>query len=60
MSGMIIAAGIGAAVSIGGSIFGASKAKRARRKAEKKSKRLNAKIEHLERNRTKLLTLLRV
>ena len=38
MSGLI-AAGIGAAISIGGSIFGASKAKRERRKAERKGKR---------------------
>ena len=48
MSGLI-AAGIGAAVSIGTTIFGASKAKRDRRRAEKKAKRLNAKIEHLEK-----------
>ena len=49
------AAGIGAAVSIGGSIFGASRAKRQRRKAERKASRLNAKIEHLEKNRTKIV-----
>ena len=54
MSGLI-AAGIGAAVSIGTTIFGASKAKRDRRRAEKKAKRLNAKIEHLEKNRTKII-----
>ena len=39
MSSVLIAAGIGAAVSIGGTIFGASKAKRDRRRAEKKAKR---------------------
>ena len=55
MSSVLIAAGIGAAVSIGGTIFGASKAKRERRRAEKKAKRLNAKIEHLEKNRTKII-----
>tara|TARA_R110000765_G_scaffold317600_3_gene409972 strand:- start:1030 stop:1758 length:729 start_codon:yes stop_codon:yes gene_type:complete len=48
-------AGIGAAISIGGSIFGASKAKRERRRAERKGKRLTAKIEHLEKNRTKIV-----
>jgi hypothetical protein len=48
-------AGIGAAISIGGSIFGASKAKRERRRAEQKGKRLTAKIEHLEKNRTKIV-----
>ena len=55
MSSVLIAAGIGAAVSIGGTIFVASKAKRERRRAEKKAKRLNAKIEHLEKNRTKII-----
>ena len=55
MASVLIAAGIGAAISIGGSIFAASKAKRERRRAEKKAKRINAKIEHLERNRTKIV-----
>tara|TARA_E500000331_G_scaffold356558_1_gene415257 strand:+ start:5586 stop:6317 length:732 start_codon:yes stop_codon:yes gene_type:complete len=49
------AAGIGAAVSIGGSIFGASRAKKQRRKADRKAKRLNAEINHLENNRTKIV-----
>ena len=57
MSGLI-AAGIGAAVSIGTTIFGASRAKKQRRKAERKAKRLNAKIEHLEKNRTKIQKVL--
>jgi len=54
MSGLL-AAGIGAAISIGGTIFAASKAKRERRRAERKGKRINAKIEHLEKNRTKIV-----
>jgi len=48
-------AGIGAAVSIGGSIFGASRAKKQRRKADRKAKRLNAEINYLENNRTKIV-----
>ena len=51
----LIAAGIGAAVSIGTTIFGASRAKKQRRRAERKAKRINAKIEHLEKNRTKII-----
>jgi len=39
-----IAAGIGAAVSIGGSIFGASRAKKAERRATKQKKALQARI----------------
>ena len=54
MSGLI-AAGIGAAVSIGTTIFGASRAKKQRRRAERKAKRINAKIEHLEKNRAKII-----
>ena len=42
MSGLI-AAGIGAAVSIGTTIFGASRAKKQRRRAERKAKRKTAK-----------------
>lgn len=50
-----IAAAVGGAISIGGSIFGASKAKRERRKAERKAKRLDSQIKHLENNRTAIV-----
>ena len=48
-------AGIGAAVSIGGSLFGASKAKKAKRAADRKAKRLEAEITQLENNRQEII-----
>ena len=49
------AAGIGAAVSIGTSIWQASKEKKKARKANRKAKRLDSQIKHLEKNRTKII-----
>jgi hypothetical protein len=43
-----IAAGIGAAVSIGGSIFGASKAKKAERRARKQKQALQRELKAAE------------
>jgi len=51
----VVAAGIGAAVSIGGGIFGSSAARRARRRAERKAKKLEAKLAQLEMNRQEII-----
>ena len=51
----VAAAGIGAAVSIGGGIFGASAARRARRRAERQAKRLEGKLAVLEANRQEII-----
>ena len=48
---MPIAAAIGAAVKIGGAIFGGARAKREARRQRKRQKALNKKINHLEANR---------
>ncbi len=51
----VVAAGVGAAVSIGGGIFGASAARRARKRAERKAKRLESKLAALEANRQEII-----
>ena len=51
----VVAAGVGAAVSIGGGIFGASAARRARRRAERKAKKLEGKLAQLEANRQEII-----
>tara|TARA_R100000951_G_scaffold111416_2_gene110430 strand:- start:2383 stop:3051 length:669 start_codon:yes stop_codon:yes gene_type:complete len=51
----VVAAGVGAAVSIGGGIFGASAARRARRRAERKAKKLEGKLASLEANRQEII-----
>ena len=51
MSGMIVAAGIGAATSIVGGIFGNRKAKKAARKAARERDRVNKAITAFENNR---------
>ena len=51
----VVAAGIGAAVSIGGGIFGASAARRARRRAERQAKKLEGKLAQLEANRQEII-----
>ena len=51
----VVAAGIGAAVSIGGGIFGASAARRAKRRAERKAKKLEGKLARLEANRQEII-----
>ena len=54
MSG-IIAAGIGAAVSIGTTIYGAIKAKKAEEKANKRATRAAAEIKRLESQRQEII-----
>ena len=51
----VVAAGIGAAVSIGGGIFGSSAARRAKRRAERKAKKLEGKLARLEANRQEII-----
>ena len=51
----VVAAGVGAAVSIGGGIFGASAARRARKRAERKAKKLEGKLAQLEANRQEII-----
>ena len=48
---MPAAAAIGAAIKIGGAIFGAGRAKREARRQRKRARALNKKINHLEANR---------
>ncbi len=48
---MPVAAAIGAAVKIGGAIFGGARAKREARRQRKRQRALNKKINHLEANR---------
>jgi hypothetical protein len=51
----VVAAGIGAAISIGGSIFGSSSARRAKRRAARKARRLEGKLRQMEANRQKII-----
>ena len=51
----IIAAGIGAAISIGGAIFAASKAKKAEKKAARRAKRAGNEIKRLEGQRQEII-----
>jgi hypothetical protein len=51
----VIAAGIGAAVSIGGAIFGSSAARRAKRAAARKARKLEGKLRKMEANRQKII-----
>ena len=51
----VVAAGIGAAVSIGGSIFGSSSARRAKRRAARKARRLEGKLRQMEANRQAII-----
>ena len=51
----VVAAGIGAAVSIGGAIFGSSAARRAKRRAARKAKRLEGKLRQMEANRQAII-----
>ena len=51
----VVAAGIGAAVSIGGAIFGSSSARRAKRRAARKARRLEGKLRQMEANRQKII-----
>ena len=51
----VVAAGIGAAVSIGGGIFGASSARREARRKARKARKLEAKLNQLEANRQEII-----
>lgn len=51
----VVAAGIGAAVSIGGGIFGASRARKEARRRERQAKKLEAKLNRLEANRQQII-----
>ncbi len=51
----VVAAGVGAAVSIGGGIFGASRARREARRRERQAKKLEAKLNRLEANRQQII-----
>ena len=51
----VVAAGIGAAVSIGGSIFGSSAARRAKRRAARQARKLEGKLRQMEANRQKII-----
>jgi hypothetical protein len=51
----VVAAGIGAAVSIGGAIFGSSAARRAKRRAARKARRLEGKLRQMEANRQAII-----
>jgi len=51
----VVAAGVGAAVSIGGGIFGASRARKEARRRERQAKKLEAKLNRLEANRQQII-----
>ena len=51
----VVAAGVGAAVSIGGGIFGSSAARRAARRARRKARKLEKKLSQLEANRQEII-----
>ncbi len=51
----VVAAGIGAAVSIGGGIFGASKARKAARRKARQARALEKKLKQLEDNRQEII-----
>lgn len=51
----VVAAGIGAAVSIGGGIFGASSARREARRKARKARKLERKLNQLEANRQEII-----
>lgn len=51
----VVAAGIGAALSIGGSIFGSSAARRAKRRAARKARKLEGKLRQMEANRQAII-----
>lgn len=51
----VVAAGIGAAISIGGSIFGSSAARKAKRRAARKARKLEGKLRQMEANRQDII-----
>jgi hypothetical protein len=51
----VVAAGIGAAVSIGGAIFGSSAARRAKRRAARQARKLEGKLRQMEANRQAII-----
>mgnify|MGYP003624591929 FL=1 len=51
----VVAAGIGAAISIGGAIFGSSAARRAKRRAARKARKLEGKLRQMEANRQEII-----
>ena len=51
----VVAAGIGAAVSIGGAIFGSSAARRAKRRAARQARKLEGKLRQMEANRQDII-----
>ena len=51
----VVAAGIGAAISIGGSIFGSSAARRAKRRAAREARKLEGKLRVMEANRQAII-----
>jgi hypothetical protein len=51
----VVAAGIGAAISIGGSIFGSSAARKAKRRAARQARKLEGKLRQMEANRQDII-----